>query len=109
MSLYVLVNKTGGLEFSAAEVGKWVEIPHSVCAIEAVMGAVGSVFTATVEIHGSNRADTVPNAKTKIGDLTLSGSKDAASLTTQAAAYKYKLAKVTAIGTGAIVSVSVGV
>lgn len=108
MSKYVLTNAAGGLAFAAAEVGKWVEIPHAVCAIEAIIGAAGTT-TATVEIHGSNSDTTIPNAGTLLGTITLNGANDAGSFTTMSAAYKYKLAKVTALGAGASVAVSVGV
>lgn len=108
MSTIPLVNAAGGLDFAAAESGKWVEMPHAVCAIEAVMGVAGAT-TATVEIHGSNRNTTVPGAGTLLGTITLNGAGDAASFVTQAAPYKYKMAKVTALGAGASVSVLVGV
>ena len=102
-----LRDASGDAIFSAAETGLWNHSPGYICSFEAIMGTTGTT-TATVEIHGSNSSSTVPGAGTLLGTITLSGSGDVGSFTTSSARYKYKCAKVTAIGASATVSVLVG-
>jgi hypothetical protein len=102
-----LRDASGDALFTAAETGLWNHSPAYICSFEAIMGSAGTT-TATVEIHGSNSSATTPSAGTLLGTIILSGSGDTASFTTSSARYKYKCAKITALGAGATVSVLMG-
>jgi hypothetical protein len=107
--VFPLPNASGGAAFSAVETGLWVDAPHQVCSFEVTLSNT-TTPSATVEIHGSNSASTTPNAGTLLGTIVLSGASDAGSFTASSAAYKYKLAKVTAIaGSAAAASIVMGV
>ena len=106
-STNTLRDASGDATFTAAETGLWFHAPAYICSFEAIMGSAGTT-TATVEIHGSNSSSTVPNAGTLLGTITLSGSGDVGNFTSSSARYKYKCAKVTAIGAGASVTVLMG-
>lgn len=104
---HILPNSTGGVTFTTAVAGIWVNLPASTISVEASLSAAGG--TATVEVHGSNLSTTTASAATLLATVTLSGANDRATITKSEAAYVYKKAVVTAIGGSAVVSVGLGV
>jgi len=104
-----LLNASGGLKFTTAETGQWIEAPAATCTFEATLDNTASP-AATIEIHGSNSESTTPGTGTRLGTITLSGANDTASFAAFAAAYRYKCAKVTSIsGASAAATVRMGV
>lgn len=101
----ILPNVSGNVTHTTVNNGKWVLLPVSEISLELYLSAAGG--TATVEVHGSNFADTTPTAATRMATFSLTGANDRVTLTKPDASYVYKSAVVTAISS-ATVTVAVG-